>query len=199
MTSERLARVAGACAAIGGSAWVVAIVLHAMQPKGCIGDECLDRPMREAITATSWLLVVTAAALLAFLLTLIALLARTDSLGWTGIAGATACVIGLGLLALVSLSPLRDQLRPAPFMATIVVGLTLLGWTVIRSGVMPSWAGLCLLVGVLLLGGVSEQTSRVLLAVPFGVAWLATGLVLVRTSRTMAEDRRQGGGLSRRR
>ena len=143
--------------------------------------------MREATTATSWLLVVAAAALLAFLLALIALLARTDRLGWTGIAGATACVLGLALLAVVSVSPLRDQLRPAPFMATTAVGLALLGWTVLRSGVVPSWAGLFLLVGVLLLAGVSEQTSRVLLALPFGVAWLATGLVLVRTSRTMPE------------
>ena len=185
MRSARLAQLAGACAAIGGSAWVAAIVLHAMQPRGCIGDECFVRPMREATTATSLLVMVTAAALLAFLLALVALLARTGSLGWTGITGVVACVLGLGLLALVSVSPLRDQLRPAPFLATIAVGLALLGWTVLRSGVVPIWAGLGLLVGVLLLAGVSEQTSRVLLALPFGMAWLATGLVLVQRSQTM--------------
>jgi hypothetical protein len=141
--------------------------------------------MREATMATSSLVMVAGAALLGFLLALVALLARTGSLGWTGITGVAACVLGLGLLVFLSVSPLRDQVRPSPFLATIAVGLALLGWTVLRSGVVPTWAGLGLLVGVLLLAGVSEQTARVLLALPFGMAWLATGLVLAQRSRTM--------------
>jgi hypothetical protein len=189
MINARLAQAAGACALIGGSAWVVAIVIHALQPIGCIGDECLVRLPREATTGTSWLVLMVAAAMVAFLLALLALLARSGDLGWTGIAGVAACGLGIAALALMELPQFREQLRPLPGLVAITVGLALVGWTVLRSRVVPTWAGIGLLVGVLLLAGVSEQNSRVLLALPFGMAWLATGVVLMQRSRTMAGAR----------
>ena len=60
---------------------MVAIVVHAQQPRGCIGDECLVRPQRNASTTTSWLMVLAAVAMLVFLLLLLALLARSGELG----------------------------------------------------------------------------------------------------------------------
>ena len=76
MLSARLTQAAGALALVGGSAWVVAIVVHALQPEGCVGDECLVRPQREATSATSWLIVLSGVALLAFVAALLAVLAQ---------------------------------------------------------------------------------------------------------------------------
>jgi hypothetical protein len=184
MTVARLAQAAGASAVIGGSAWMIAIVVHALQPTGCVGDECFLRPQREATTGTSWLLVLAAVAIVAFSLALLALLARSGELGWAGIAGLAACGLGIASLAVMALPPFRDQLRPLPGLVAVAVGLALVGWTVLRSRVVPTWAGNALLVGVVLLVGVSEQNSRVLLALPFGIAWVSTGVVLLRRSRT---------------
>ena len=162
---------------------MVAIVVHAQQPTGCIGDECLVRPQREASTTTSWLMVLAAVAMLAFLLLLLALLARSGELGWTGFAGVGACGLGIAALASMALPRFRE-LRPYPGLVAVAVGLGLVGWTVLRSRVVPTWAGIALLVGVLLLVGVNEQNARVLLALPFGMVWLATGVALVQRSRT---------------
>jgi hypothetical protein len=78
--------------------------------------------------------------------------------------------------------------RPLPGLIAVAVGLALVGWAVLRSSVVPRWAGIGLLVGVLLLAGVSEQNSRVLLALPFGMAWLVTGAVLVQRSRELSSS-----------
>ncbi len=197
-----MSRTAGAAALIGGSAWVVAIVMHALQPSGCVGDECLVRPQREATTGTSWLMVLAAVAMVAFLVALMTLLARTGELGWTGIAGVATCGLGIATLAVMALPTFRDQTRPLPGLVAVAVGLMLVGWTVLRSDVVPTWTGLGLLGGVLLLAGVGEQNSRVLFALPFGVAWLVAGVVLVRRSNTAAAAPGQpphgagtGGGL----
>lgn len=189
MINARLVQAAGACAVIGGSAWVGAIVVHALQPMGCVGDECLVRPQRAATTATSWLVVLAGIAMAAFFLALLALLTRSGDLGWTGIAGVAACGLGTAALALMGLPQFREQLRPLPGLVAITVGLALVGWTVLRSRVVPIWAGIGLLVGVLLLAGVNEQNSRVLLALPFGMALLATGGALIQQSRTTAPAR----------
>jgi hypothetical protein len=47
------------------------------------------------------------------------------------------------------------------------------------SGVVPPWLGLALLGGALLLLATNEQTSAVLLAIPFGLAWTATRAFLL--------------------
>ncbi len=191
MRTAHLAQVAGASALVGGLAWVVAVVVHALQPEGCVGDQCLLRPQREATSGTSWLMVLAAAALVAFLTVVLVLLARTGELGWTGVTGVAACVLGIATLAVMALPTLRDQTRPLPGLVAVAAGLALVGWTVLRSNVVPTWTGLGLLVGVLLLGGVNEQNSRVLLALPFGIAWLVTGAVLVQRSHRNVATRSQ--------
>ena len=183
MSDARLASAAGACAVVGGLALTAAVVLHALQPEGCVGDQCLIRPQREATGATSWLVLLTAAAMVAFVVTLFVLLGRTGRLGRVGTVGIAACVLGVAALASMTLPPLRGHTRPLPALVAVALGLVLVGWTVLRSRVVPTWAAVGLLVGVLLLAGVSEQTSRVLLALPFAIAWAATGVALVRQAR----------------
>jgi len=117
------------------------------------------------------------------------LLARTGELGWTGVAGVAACVLGIAALAVMTLPTLRDQTRPLPGLLAVAIGLALVGWTVLRSSVVPTWTGIGLLAGVLVLAGVGEQNSRVLLALPFGIAWLTTGVVLLARSRTEVATR----------
>ncbi|MDO3397521.1 hypothetical protein QWJ41_17475 [Nocardioides sp. SOB44] len=187
MLSARLTQAAGALALVGGSAWVVAIVVHALQPEGCVGDECLVRPQREATSATSWLIVLSGVALLAFVAALLAVLAQIGELGWIGVAGLATCASGIVVLAVMALPTFQDQTRPLPGLVAVAVGLALVGWTVLRSSVVPTWTGIGLLAGVLLLAGVSEQNSRVLLALPFGIAWLIAGVVLLQRFRTEVE------------
>ena len=187
MDDTGMAQVAGACAAIGGSAWTAAAVIHASQPRGCVGDQCVALAMRDATPATSLLLAVAAVMMVASGAGLLQLVRRRGRLGWTGVVGATACGVGIGLLALAT--ALQELLYGGDFawmpvfvgpgVIALAVGLALVGWTIRRSRVVPSWAGVCMLIGAVLLLGSNEQTSAVLLAVPFGLAWLATGAALL--------------------
>ena len=187
MDDKRLTRMAGACAAIGGAAWTAATIIHASQPRGCVGDECDHLPMRDATTATSVLLALAAVMLVACGAGLLVLVRRHGRLGRTGVAGAGACGLGLALLAAATgIQALFYDgdfpLMPAfviPGVAALVVGLLLVAWTVLRARVVPAWAGTALLVGAALMVGANEQTAAVLLAVPFGLAWFATGVMLL--------------------
>jgi hypothetical protein len=140
--------------------------------------------MREPTAATSWLVVAAAVAMVAFLLALLATLWRSGELGLTGVVGVGLVVLGNAALVVMSIPQLRDRTRPLPGLVAVVVGLALVGWTVLRSRVIPTGAGVGLLAGVVALAGYTEQTARVLFALPFGVAWLAAGAVLVRGART---------------
>lgn len=57
-----------------------------------------------------------------------------------------------------------------PVLLALVVGFVLLGVVILRTGVLPRWCAALL--------GMNEQTTRVLLAIPFGVAWAVLGAVL---------------------
>ena len=196
MKDGGIALVAGACAAVGGSAWTSASIIHASQPRGCVGAECTSLPMRNATTATSLLLALAAAMMVASGAGLLLLIRRRGRLGRTGVVGATACGFGVAVLAVATglqgfIYHGDFALMPVfvgPGVIALAVGVALVGWTVLRSRVLPSWAGVSLLVGGALLLGANEQTDAVLLAVPFGVAWLAIGVVLMlrRTEATPA-------------
>ncbi|GAA2153729.1 hypothetical protein GCM10009844_38580 [Nocardioides koreensis] len=187
MDDTRLAQVGGACAVVGGCAWTAASIMHASQPRGCVGSECDYLPMRSASTGTAVLVALAAAMMIACGTTLMLLVRRRNELGRTGVLGAAACGFGIGALALAAgvqaLAYDGDfPWMPAfvgPGVAALVVGLALVAWTVLRSRVVPTWAGIGLLIGAVLLLGTNEQTTAVLLAVPFGVAWLATGAALL--------------------
>jgi hypothetical protein len=154
--------------------------------------------MRSATTGTSLLVALAAVMMFASGAGLLLLIRRHSRLGWTGVVGATAC--GAGVVTLASAAALQELLydgdfpwMPAfvgPGVIALAAGLTLVSWTVLRSGVVPPWVGVSLLVGAVLLVGANEQTAAVLLAVPFGMAWLALGaaLMLRRDMTTLAVE-----------
>ena len=66
--------------------------------------------------------------------------------------------------------------------ALLALGLVLLSVVVVRGHVLPTALSATLLATVVLLPFANEQTSRILLAVPFGLTWLGAGVLLLRTS-----------------
>lgn len=187
MQDRRLAVVTGACAILGGAAWATACVIHASQPSGCVGDtDCSRVAMREATYAASLLLAAAGALLVGSGGGVLWLIRRQGRLGRGAVLGAASAAVGVLLLVVaVTVQALFFDgdfaLMPAfvvPGIALLAVGLALVGWSVLRSGVLPRWAGMSLALGAVLLLGANEQTDAVLLAVPFGLAWLATGLAL---------------------
>jgi hypothetical protein len=54
---------------------------------------------------------------------------------------------------------------------------------VLRAEVLPRWLAIVLLASAAFLVTANEQTTRVLLAVPFGLAWILVGAVLLRHGR----------------
>jgi hypothetical protein len=60
----------------------------------------------------------------------------------------------------------------------LVAGFMLLGLAILRARVLPRWTAGLLIVGALAMLGFNDQTAQVLLAIPFGVAWVAVGYAL---------------------
>jgi hypothetical protein len=65
-----------------------------------------------------------------------------------------------------------------PGLLGVMVGVLFLGAAILRSGVLPRWVGALLASGASCLLAFNEQTARVLLAIPIGLAWVAMGSVL---------------------
>ena len=65
-----------------------------------------------------------------------------------------------------------------PGLLALVVGFVLVGIAILRAGVLPRWVAVLIIVGALAMLAANEQTARVLLMIPFGVAWVAVGYVL---------------------
>ena len=56
----------------------------------------------------------------------------------------------------------------------------------LKAGVLPRVVAVVLIATALLLPFANEQTSRILLAIPFGLAWVAAGIALLRQSNSAA-------------
>jgi len=182
---RRTTMVTGACSAVGGLAWTAACVVHNSQPTGCIGDGCLGHAMRDSSPADAALLVVAGALLAASCLGLLVLAREAGALGRAGTSAGVAGGLGLALLAASGAVSTVDgnwSGMPAlvvPGVVLLAAGLVLVAWVVLRARVLPPGLSALLLASALLLPFANEQTARVLLAIPFGLVWLATGAVLV--------------------
>lgn len=187
-TSAPLTAVA---AVLGGAAWSTAAVLHARQPVGCVGDAaCGLTPMREATTATSVLMGVAGVLMALSGVGLLRVVRRATGLTVPARVGATLAGLGVALLAtaVTVQEAAYDGDFPGmpwlvgPGVVALALGVLLIGGAVLRSPVLPRWTGAVLMVSAALLVLSNEQTTAVLLAVPFGLSWAAMGVALARRS-----------------
>ena len=175
----------GLAAMLGGALLVVSALLIASMPRGCIGDECAARPMRDTGIVGALLML----ALLLVVIGMAGLVIRARNAGRFGVLGKTGAAVGAVGVALPVIGSLIQgilydgdyPLMPyfvIPGVLALVVGFVLLGIAVLRARVLPRWAAVLLVVGSLAMLGFNDQNAQALMAVPFGVAWMAVGYVL---------------------
>jgi hypothetical protein len=185
VASSKSVRWSGLAAMLGGALFVVSAVVIASMPRGCIGDECASRPMRETGAAGALLML----ALLLVVIGAAGLVIRARDAGRFGRLGKTGIVLGaigaaLPVIGSVIQGILFDGDYPLmtyfviPGVLALVVGFVLLGLAVLQAKVLPRWAAVLLIVGTLAMLGFNDQNSRALMAIPNGIAWMAVGYVL---------------------
>ena len=190
MTDHVITRLTGALAVAAGLTVALAAYLQSLEPVGCIGDGCDGHAMRGTPTSVTLLLWVGGVLLVASVLGLGLILHRRDRLGRLGVvacgllvAGAAVLAAG-GVFAVLFPEPSEDAMPGfvIPGVGAIVIGLFLLAVAVFRAHILPTWSVALVAVGVVVMVFVNEQTSRVLLAIPFCLAWALAGLLLLRTT-----------------
>ena len=170
---------------LGGALSVVSAVVIASMPRGCIGDECASQQMRDTGVAGALLML----ALLLVVVGAAGLVIRVRNAGRFGRLGKTGAVVGAVGVALPVIGSfiqgiLFDGDYPLmpyfviPGVLALVVGFVLLGLAVLRAGMLPPWAAVLLIVGTLAMLGFNDQNAQALMAIPFGIAWVAVGYVL---------------------
>jgi hypothetical protein len=179
---------------LGGALWVIGNVVHASKPRGCIAEECALRPMRETGALEGILMFLS---LMLFVAGAAGLVARARRLGRFGKMGNAGVVIGAFGVAVLVIAGLIQALffggdfplMPGfviPGVLALIAGFVLLGIAILRAEVLPRRVAVLFIVGALAMLGFNEQTWRTLMAIPFGVAWLAVGYVLWSQSSTLA-------------
>lgn len=196
----RLMRFTGICSGLGGLAWTMGCFVHNSLPQGCIGDACEGPqavPMRGDSSATLALFLVAGVMLAISAVGMLLLGRRVGGLGPIGTAALLAGGLGWALLLVAGMaSGFVDNDwngMPAlvvPGVVLLAVGAALLGWLALRANLLPRRVGLLLVGATLLLPLANEQTSRILFAVPFGVAWVVAGVVLLARAETIARSQR---------
>ena len=178
--------VTGGTSLLGGAAWVGMCFVQNTLPQGCIGDECLERPMRGSSDLASLLSVVAGVLLAASVAGFVVMSRRRGQWGRSSRLGVAAVAAGFLFLLAAGVMTVVDgnwEGMPGlvvPGVLLLAIGLLLVAWMVLRARVLPTWVAMLMLVTVLLLPFSNEQTSRILLAVPFGLAWMLAGAVLLR-------------------
>jgi hypothetical protein len=167
VSSSNLVRWGGLAAMLGGALFVVSALLIASMPRGCIGDECELRPMRETGVAGTLLML----ALLLVVVGAAGLVIRVRNagrLGRLGKAGIVVAAIGAALPVIGGLVQgiLFDGDYPLvplfviPGVLALVVGFVLLGLAVLQAGVLPRWAAVLLVVGRWRCWGSTTRTRK---------------------------------------
>jgi hypothetical protein len=194
MTQKAFSRLSGVAAIGGGILLILFAAMAAAKPRGCIGDaECAVRPMRDTSDIDAFALV----GLILILIGLAGLVVRVQAAGRLSLLGKVGLVlVALGaatflLIGTGAVTP-SDESMPGfviPAGAAITIGVILLGITILRSRVLPAWASWLLIIGALATLGQNDEDIRVLLLIPFGVAWLGIGYVLLTSAAPVAKRR----------
>jgi hypothetical protein len=165
--STNITRWAGLAAMLDGAALVVSAVLIASMPRGCIGDECAARPMRDTGVAGALLML----ALLLVVVGMAGLVIRARNAGRLGALGKTGAVVAAVGAALPLIGGLVQgflydgdyPLMPLfviPGVLALVTGFVLLAIAVLLAGVLPRWTALMLVVGSLAMLGFNDQNAQ---------------------------------------
>jgi hypothetical protein len=175
--SACIVRWAGLAAMFGGTLFVVSAVVISPMPRGCIGDECGTRPMRESGAAGALLMF----ALLLVVVGMAGLVIRARHAGRFGVLGKTGAVVATVGAALPMIGGLIQGIvygGDYPLVPYFVVPGVLLGIAVLLARVLPRWKAALLVVGSLGMLGFNDQNAQALLAIPNGIVWVAVGYVL---------------------
>ena len=185
MATSNTVRWSGLAAMLGGALFVVSAVVITSMPRGCIGDECALRPMRETGLAGASLML----ALLLVVVGAAGLVIRARDAGRFGRLGKTGIILGAVGAALPVIGSLIQgvlfdgdyPLMPyfvIPGVLALVVGFVLLGVAVLQARVLPRWTTVLLIAGTLAMLGFNDQNALALMAIPFGISWVAVGYAL---------------------
>lgn len=171
---------------LGGVLWVLAALVHSLEPTGCIGLECDTRAMRN----TTGIVALASFAALVLILVGIAglmLLARRSG-RHTKLASTGLILVAIGLVTLLSGGLIQALFFSGDFpgmpyivipaLLGLVAGLLLIGIFILRSDVLPRWLGISFMVSSVALVVANEQTLAVLLFIPFGLAMVAAGYLI---------------------
>ena len=198
--SERAARsrMIALFTVLGGTVWVTHSLVLATRPEGCIAASCSVAAGHRVTEDVAWLLLLSVAFLAVATGVLAGDLSRhartTARTMWAAAAflsaGAVALAAGVVInAAIVGDSPLwwlHDSDSLGRFLP--VVGSALAGVAVVRARALRAWAGAALIIGSVLTLGFNAQNARVLLTIPLGLAWVATGVEAGRSHTTEAPD-----------
>jgi hypothetical protein len=178
-------RGSAAAGAVGGLCLIAYGIVQAMQPPGCIAEECVGRTYRSAGALEGFLFV--AGLLLVIGATLgVRAVHRTGArvVRIAAVVAATGLFFGFVLMG--------SALYFAGLALTIVgiLAYAVMGIGLVVARALPAWAGVMLTVSALLLLGANDQNERVLFVLPFGLAWLMLGALLWISAASRDESRR---------
>ena len=173
---------------------MAACLVHNSQPQGCIGDTCvLAGATERGSSALDATLMVVAGLLLAASGLGFLLLARGRGRSQTAgvvaaLTGSLALVLLLSALIVASQDPDWEGMPGlvVPGVVLLAIAMVSIGVHVLRSGVLPLAVAALLIVTACLLPFANEQTSLILLAIPFGLAWVVAGVALLRQPNNAA-------------
>ena len=188
MASSRIIPWSGPLLMLGGALWIAWAIVHALQPLGCVADECSlpGRSMREGSALGSVLLIAAVLALAVGVWDLVSRARTMGGFGRLGSAGLIASAAGVVTIVIAGLVQgifYNGDFWAMPYFVipaalALVAGFVLLGVTIMRSGVLPRWVAALLIIATLVMLGMNEQNTWVLMAIPFGVTWAVIGYVL---------------------
>jgi hypothetical protein len=185
--SLNLIRWSGLAAILGGLLWIAGAIQTGFKPRGCMGDECAFMPLRESGPIDIVLLYVAMLLLAVGVAGLVVHTRNAGRFGRLGWIGLVASVVGVAVVIISDLVGAvffgGDDIPLRPFFVipaglVLLVGILLLGITILRARVLPLWVAVLFVVGTLAMLGVNDQNAQVFLAIPFGIAWVAVGYVL---------------------